>query len=128
MRSVQLLLESLNNAQLNTELLTELSDRLFSVENILRNFILGLNTPTLPSEHGNEVHQFLCLALGNHRDACLDLTRTLTNLKQCSDNYFMNGVDENSPNIVIESQAGQIIERLSIWVPMIYETIENETL
>ena len=118
MRSVQLLLESLNNAQLNTELLTELSDRLFSVENILRNFILGLNTPTLPSEHGNEVHQFLCL----------DLTRTLTNLKQCSDNYFMNGVDENSPNIVIESQAGQIIERLSIWVPMIYETIENETL
>jgi hypothetical protein len=74
------------------------------------------------------VHQFLCLALGNHRDACLDLTRTLSNFKQYSDNYFMHGVDKNIPNILVESQAGQIIKRLSIWVPMIYETIEIETL
>jgi hypothetical protein len=56
-----------------------------------------------------------------------DLTRTLSNFKQYSDN-FMNGVDENSPHLFVESQAGQIIERLSIWVPMIYETIENGTL
>jgi histidinol-phosphate/aromatic aminotransferase/cobyric acid decarboxylase-like protein len=71
LHSVQLLLESVNNVQLNTELLTELSDRLSAVENILRNFILRLNIPTLSSAHGHEVHQFLCLALGNHRDACL---------------------------------------------------------
>jgi hypothetical protein len=39
----------------------------------------------------------------------------------------MDGVDENSPNIFVESQAEQMVERLSIWVPMIYETIDNET-
>ena len=40
LHSVQLLLESLNNMQLNTELLTELCDRLSAIENILRDFIL----------------------------------------------------------------------------------------
>lgn len=40
----------------------------------------------------------------------------------------MHGPVENSPDIIIESQAKQLIERLSIWVPMIYETIENKTL
>lgn len=127
--SVQLLLGSLHNARLNNELLAELYDRLSAVENILRNFILRLESP-IPSsfKHGHEVHEFLCLALGNHRDACLDLTRTLTNFKSCSDNHFTHGSVENSPDIFVESQAGQLIERLSIWVPMIYETIENETL
>jgi hypothetical protein len=82
----------------------------------------------MSAEHGHEIHQFLCLALKNHRDACLDLTRTLSNFKQCPHNYFTHGVDENSPKIFVEAQAGQIIERLFIWVPMIYETVENETL
>lgn len=126
--SVQLLLGSLNNARFNNELLTELYDRLSAVENLLRSFILRLESPILSSfKHGHEVHEFLCLALGNHRDACLDLPRTLKNFKSCSDNYFMHAV-KNSPDIIIESQAKQLIERLSIWVPMIYETIENETL
>lgn len=35
LHSVQLLLESLNNVQLKTELLTELTDRLAAIENIL---------------------------------------------------------------------------------------------
>jgi hypothetical protein len=35
LHSVQLLLESLNNVQVKTELLTELTDRLAAVENIL---------------------------------------------------------------------------------------------
>jgi hypothetical protein len=39
LHSVQLLLKSLNNARLNTELSTELNDQLSAVENILRNFI-----------------------------------------------------------------------------------------
>lgn len=40
----------------------------------------------------------------------------------------MQRLDKNSPNIFVELQGGQLIERLSIWVPMIYETIESETL
>lgn len=113
----------------DNELLAELDDRLSTVENILRSFILRLESPKLSYfKHGHEVHEFLCLALGNHRDACLDLTRTLTNFKTCFDNYFIHGSDENSPDILVESQAGKLIERLSIQVPMIYETIENETL
>lgn len=127
--SVQLRLGSLNNARFNNELFAELYDRLSAVENILRSFILRLEFPILSSfKHGHEMHEFLCLALGNHRDACLDLTRALKNFKSCSDNYFVQGPVKNSPDIIIESQAKQLIERLSTWVLMIYETIENETL
>jgi hypothetical protein len=46
--SVQLL-GSLNNARFNNELLTELYDRLSAVENILRSFILRLESPILSS-------------------------------------------------------------------------------
>lgn len=129
MYSVKLLLESLNNIRLNNELSTELYDRLSAVENILRSFLLRLESTKLSSfEHGHEVQEFICLALRNHRDACLDLRRTFTNFTQCFDNYYIRGVDENNPNIFVESQAWQLIERLPIWVHMIYETIENETL
>jgi hypothetical protein len=128
--SVQLLLGCFKISRLNNEeLLAELYDQLSAVKNILQSFILRLEPPILSSfKHGHEVHEFLCLALGNNRGACLDLTRTLTNLKSCSNNYFRHGSVENSPDIIFESQAGQLIERLSRWVPMVYETIENETL
>ena len=34
---------------------------------------------TLLFKRGHELHELLCLALRNHRNACLDLTRTFTN-------------------------------------------------
>jgi hypothetical protein len=40
----------------------------------------------------------------------------------------MHRSDENSPDISVESQAEQLIQRLSKWVPMIYGTTEIETL
>lgn len=96
----------------------------------MRSFISSLESLKLSLfKRGHEVHESLCLVLRNHRDVCLDLRGTFTNFKQCLDNYYyISGADKNCPNIFVESQAQQLIERLAIWLHMIYETIENETL
>ena len=39
-------------------------------------------------KRGHKVREFLCLALRNHREACLDLTWALSSFKQCSDIYY----------------------------------------
>lgn len=67
----------------------------------MQSFISRWESPKLSSfKRGHEVHESLCLAHRNHRDACLDLRRTFTNFKQCLDNYYyLYGVGTALPHM-----------------------------